>query len=64
MSLKSETVRVLSNVELKSVEGGAGTGYCAAAGGSGNPSSITSEQVYVGGVWVYQNYNFNYYISR
>ena len=64
MSLKSETVRVLSNVELNSVEGGAGTGYCQAAGNAvTSNSSVLSVAAYTGGCvgWVLVGGQYQYF---
>jgi hypothetical protein len=52
LAVKTETVRALSNQQLTQVGGGAGTGYCQAAGDAKTSGSITSEY---GGIQVDYN---------
>ena len=67
MSLKSETVRVLSSVELNTVGGGINTGICAAntntQGSNSSNLSIGGMVYYTGGCvgWVLVNGEYQYF---
>lgn len=68
LSLKSESVRVLSNVELHSVGGGvlASGLQCNIGGGSGSENSVSIGgclSYYTGGCagWVYVNGQYQYF---
>jgi len=60
LSLKAETIRQLTNVELGGVEGGANTGYCRTGGGADQDSGskpTPERSIVIAGNWQ-QNYQY------